>query len=162
MSLLSVDDGAFEILDAAGDIHLGGEDIDNRVIEYITKQYKTTGADVTGDYRALGKQKSEVKKAKRTLSSQMSAKLEIDCFEGGNDLSDTLTLAMFEDLNNDPFRKTLLKNLVNDKELPARRLTPTAAPSPSVSRPPAASSLSPFPATLSSPLRRPALPHRCR
>ncbi|KAG8908786.1 ATPase with role in protein import into the ER [Tulasnella sp. 403] len=108
VSLLSVDDGVFEVLATAGDTHLGGEDFDNRVIDYMVKQYKKkTGTDVTGDYRALGKLKREVEKAKRTLSSQMSTRLEIESFENGNDFSETLTRAKFEELNNDLFRKTL-------------------------------------------------------
>ncbi|KAG8921188.1 ATPase with role in protein import into the ER [Tulasnella sp. 408] len=108
VSLLSVDDGVFEVLATAGDTHLGGEDFDNRIIDYMVKQYKKkTGTDVSKDYRALGKLKREVEKAKRTLSSQMSTKLEIESFEGGNDFSETLTRAKFEELNNDLFRKTL-------------------------------------------------------
>ena len=108
VSLLSVDDGVFEVLATAGDTHLGGEDFDNRVIEWVTKQYqKKTGVDTSKDLRAMGKLKREVEKAKRTLSSQMSTKLEIESFEGGNDLSETLTRAKFEELNVDLFRKTL-------------------------------------------------------
>jgi len=108
VSLLSIDDGVFEVLATAGDTHLGGEDFDNRVQDYFIKLYKTkTGTDVTGNLRALGKLKREVEKAKRTLSSQMSTKLEIESFEGGNDFSETLTRAKFEEINMDLFRKTL-------------------------------------------------------
>jgi len=108
VSLLSVDDGVFEVLATAGDTHLGGEDFDNRVIDYFVKQYKKkTGTDVSKNNRALSKLKREVEKAKRTLSSQMSTKLEIESFENGNDFSDTLTRAKFEELNVDLFRKTL-------------------------------------------------------
>jgi heat shock protein 5 len=95
-------------LATAGDTHLGGEDFDNRVIDYFVKLYKKkTGTDVTGNNRALGKLKREVEKAKRTLSSQQSTRLEIESFEGGNDFSETLTRAKFEELNMDLFRKTL-------------------------------------------------------
>ncbi|KAG9030916.1 ATPase with role in protein import into the ER [Tulasnella sp. JGI-2019a] len=108
VSLLSVDDGVFEVLATAGDTHLGGEDFDNRVQDYMVKQYKKkTGTDVSKDLRALGKLKREVEKAKRTLSSQMSTKLEIEAFEGGNDFSETLTRAKFEEINIDLFRRTL-------------------------------------------------------
>src|ERR1700731_3486629 len=56
VSLLSIDDGVFEVLATAGDTHLGGEDFDNRVIDYFVKSYKKkTGTDVTGNLRALGK-----------------------------------------------------------------------------------------------------------
>ena len=92
----------------AGDTHLGGEDFDNRVMEYFIKQYKKkTGTDVSKNLRALGKLKREVEKAKRTLSSQQSTCLEIESFENGNDFSETLTRAKFEELNIDLFRKTM-------------------------------------------------------
>ena len=108
VSLLSIDDGVFEVLATAGDTHLGGEDFDNRVIAHFVKQYKQkTGTDVTGNLRALGKLKREVEKAKRTLSSQQSTRLEIESFEGGNDFSETITRAKFEELNMDLFRKTM-------------------------------------------------------
>ncbi|KAH9993033.1 heat shock protein 70 family [Russula vinacea] len=108
VSLLSIDDGVFEVLATAGDTHLGGEDFDNRIIEYFVKQYKKkTGTDVSTNLRALGKLKREVEKAKRTLSSQQSTRLEIESFEDGNDFSETLTRAKFEELNLDLFRKTM-------------------------------------------------------
>ena len=108
VSLLSIDDGVFEVLATAGDTHLGGEDFDNRVIDYLVKQYKKkTGTDVTPNLRAMGKLKREVEKAKRTLSSQQSTRIEIEAFEGGNDFSETLTRAKFEELNMDLFRKTM-------------------------------------------------------
>ncbi|KAH9917213.1 heat shock 70kDa protein 5, isoform CRA_b [Amylocystis lapponica] len=108
VSLLSIDDSVFEVLAMAGDTHLGGEDFDNRVMEYMIKQYKKkSGTDVTGNLRALGKLKREVEKAKRTLSSQQSTRLEIESFEGGNDFTETLTRAKFEELNMDLFRKTM-------------------------------------------------------
>lgn len=108
VSLLSIDEGVFEVLATAGDTHLGGEDFDNRVIDYFVKQYKKkTGTDVSTNLRAMGKLKREVEKAKRTLSSQQSTRLEIESFENGNDFSETLTRAKFEELNMDLFRKTM-------------------------------------------------------
>ncbi|KXN92711.1 hypothetical protein AN958_06989 [Leucoagaricus sp. SymC.cos] len=108
VSLLSIDDGVFEVLATAGDTHLGGEDFDNRVIDYLVKSYKKkTGTDVSKNLRALGKLKREVEKAKRTLSSQQSTRIEIESFEDGNDFSETLTRAKFEELNMDLFRKTM-------------------------------------------------------
>ena len=108
VSLLSIEDGVFEVLATAGDTHLGGEDFDNRVIDHFVKLYKkNTGTDVTSNLRAMGKLKREVEKAKRTLSSQASTKLEIESFESGNDFSETLTRAKFEELNMDLFRKTM-------------------------------------------------------
>jgi heat shock protein 5 len=107
VSLLSIDDGVFELLATAGDTHLGGEDFDNRIIDYFVKLYKKTGTDVTGNLRALGKLKREIEKAKRTLSSQQSTRIKIESFEDGNDFSETLTRAKFEELNMDLFRKTM-------------------------------------------------------
>lgn len=108
VSLLSIEDGVFEVLATSGDTHLGGEDFDNRVIDYMVKTYKKkTGVDVTSNLRAMGKLKREVEKAKRTLSSQSSVRMEIESFEGGNDFSETLTRAKFEELNMDLFRKTM-------------------------------------------------------
>ncbi|TFK69787.1 heat shock protein 70 [Pluteus cervinus] len=108
VSLLSIEDGVFEVLATAGDTHLGGEDFDNRVMDYFIKAYKKkTGTDVSKNLRALGKLKREVEKAKRTLSSQQSTRLEIESFEDGNDFSETLTRAKFEELNMDLFRKTM-------------------------------------------------------
>jgi heat shock protein 5 len=108
VSLLSIDDGVFEVLATAGDTHLGGEDFDNRVIEHLVKLYKKkTDTDVSQNLRAMGKLKREVEKAKRTLSSQQSTRIEIESFEDGNDFSETLTRAKFEELNMDLFRKTM-------------------------------------------------------
>lgn len=93
VSLLSIEDGVFEVLATAGDTHLGGEDFDNRVIDYMVKQYKRkTEVDVSKNQRAMGKLKREVEKAKRTLSSQMSTKIEIESFENGNDFSEVSIL----------------------------------------------------------------------
>ncbi|KAH8101324.1 heat shock protein 70 family [Cristinia sonorae] len=120
VSLLSIDDGVFEVLATAGDTHLGGEDFDNRVMDYLIKQYKKkTGTDVTGNLKALGKLKREVEKAKRTLSSQQSTRIEIESFENGNDFSETLTRAKFEELNMDLFRKTLrpIEQVLKDANL---------------------------------------------
>ncbi|KIM27079.1 hypothetical protein M408DRAFT_330220 [Serendipita vermifera MAFF 305830] len=108
VSLLSIDDGVFEVLATAGDTHLGGEDFDNRIIDHFVKLYKKkTGTDPSTNLRAMGKLKREVEKAKRTLSSQQSTRLEIESFEGGNDFSETLTRAKFEEINMDLFRKTM-------------------------------------------------------
>ena len=108
ISLLLIDDGMFEVLMTAGDTHLGGEDFNNCIMDHFSKAYKTkTGTDISQNHHALSKLKHEVEKAKCTLSSQMSTKLEIKSFENGNDLSETLTCAKFEELNMDLFHKTL-------------------------------------------------------
>ncbi|KAF9582784.1 ATPase with role in protein import into the ER [Lunasporangiospora selenospora] len=108
VSLLSIDDGVFEVLATSGDTHLGGEDFDQRVIDYFVKSYKKKhGKDITTDLKTMGKLKREAEKAKRTLSSQMSVRIEVDSFHDGVDFSETLSRAKFEELNNDLFRKTI-------------------------------------------------------
>lgn len=108
VSLLSIDDGVFEVLATAGDTHLGGEDFDQRVITHLAKQYnKKNNVDITKDLKTMGKLKREVEKAKRTLSSQMSTRIEIEAFHEGKDFSETLTRAKFEEINIDLFKKTL-------------------------------------------------------
>lgn len=108
VSLLSIDDGVFEVKATAGDTHLGGEDFDARVIDHFVKLWnKKYDQDITTDLKTMGKLKREVENAKRTLSSQMSVRLEIESFHKGRDFSEALTRAKFEELNNDLFRKTL-------------------------------------------------------
>lgn len=108
VSLLTIDDGVFEVLATSGDTHLGGEDFDNRIIEHFSKIFKKkTGKDVAKDAKAMGKLKREAEKAKRALSTQMSVRVEIESFLDGEDLSETLTRAKFEELNMDLFKKTI-------------------------------------------------------
>ncbi|KAF9036256.1 heat shock protein 70 [Panaeolus papilionaceus] len=106
-----------KVLATAGDTHLGGEDFDNRVMGHLVKNYKKkTGTDVSSNQKAMGKLKKAVENAKRTLSSQRSTKIDIESFEGGNDFSETLTRAKFEEINMDLFRKTLkpVKQVLKD------------------------------------------------
>ncbi|KAI8839305.1 heat shock 70 kDa protein [Chytriomyces cf. hyalinus JEL632] len=109
VSVLTIDDGVFEVLATNGDTHLGGEDFDNRLIEHFTKAFikKNKGKDPKKDLKSMGKLKREVEKAKRALSSQMSVKVEIESFYDGVDFAETLTRAKFEELNIDLFKKTL-------------------------------------------------------
>lgn len=109
VSLLQLEDGVFEVLSTAGDTRLGGEDFDNKVIKHLATQFSKAngGADVTNDVKAMGKLKREAEKAKRTLSSQMSARVEIEGLYKGLDFEYTLTRANFEELNMAMFKKTL-------------------------------------------------------
>ncbi|MCJ1404483.1 ATPase with role in protein import into the ER [Xylographa trunciseda] len=108
VSLLQIENGVFEVLATAGDTHLGGEDFDQRVITFLAKQYnKKNGVEIEKDLKTMGKLKREVEKAKRTLSSQKSTRIEIEAFHQGKDFSETLTRAKFEELNMDLFKKTL-------------------------------------------------------
>jgi heat shock protein 5 len=108
VSLLSIEGGVFEVLATAGDTHLGGEDFDLKVIQHFTKVFnKKHNVDVGTNPKSIGKLKREVEKAKRTLSSQMSTRIEIESFFDGIDFSETLTRAKFEELNAELFKKTL-------------------------------------------------------
>ncbi|KAI0839874.1 78 KDA glucose-regulated protein-like protein precursor [Hypoxylon sp. FL0890] len=120
VSLLSIEDGVFEVLATAGDTHLGGEDFDQRIINHLAKNYnKKNGVDITKDPKAMGKLKREAEKAKRTLSSQMSTRIEIEAFFEGKDFSETLTRAKFEELNIDLFKRTLkpVKQVLDDAKI---------------------------------------------
>jgi endoplasmic reticulum chaperone BiP len=108
VSVLTIEDGVFEVLSTNGDTHLGGEDFDNRLIDYFAKLYKKkSGKDCTKDAKSMGKLKREAEKAKRALSNQMSVRIEIESFHDSNDFSETLTRAKFEELNMDLFKKTI-------------------------------------------------------
>jgi len=108
VTLLTIDNGVFEVLATNGDTHLGGEDFDQRVMQYFIKMIKKkSDVDITSDKRALQKLRKEVERVKRALSSQQQARLEIEDLSEGFDLSETLTRARFEELNNDLFKKTL-------------------------------------------------------
>ncbi|ORZ40673.1 hsp70-like protein C [Catenaria anguillulae PL171] len=108
VSLLAIEKGVFEVLATAGDTHLGGEDFDQRLVDFFVKLYKKKSKkDCTKDLKAMGKLKREAEKAKRALSSQMSVRVEIEAFHDGNDFSETLTRAKFEELNIDLFKKTM-------------------------------------------------------
>jgi len=108
VTLLTIDNGVFEVLATNGDTHLGGEDFDQRVMQFFIKMMKKkSNVDISGDKRALQKLRKEVERVKRALSSQQQARLEIEDLAEGFDLSETLTRARFEELNNDLFKKTL-------------------------------------------------------
>lgn len=108
VSLLTIDNGVFEVVSTNGDTHLGGEDFDQRVMDHFIKLYKKKkGKDIRKDNRAVQKLRREVEKAKRALSSSHQVRVEIESFYEGEDFSETLTRAKFEDLNMDLFRSTL-------------------------------------------------------
>ncbi|CAL5011862.1 unnamed protein product [Urochloa decumbens] len=109
VSVLAIDNGVFEVLATNGDTHLGGEDIDQRVMDYFIKLVKRRhGRDIAGDARALGKLRRECERAKRALSNQHQVRVEVEALFDGVDFSEQLTRARFEELNNDLFRKTMV------------------------------------------------------
>ena len=108
VSLLTIDGGVFEVVSTNGDTHLGGEDFDHRILDYLLKKIKKQhGKDLKGDKTVIQKLKTEIEKAKRHLSSSLQATLEIDELEPGFDFKDTLSRAKFEELNMDLFKKTM-------------------------------------------------------
>merc|ERR1712037_425967 len=120
VSLLTIESGVFEVIATNGDTHLGGEDFDQRVMDHFMKLYKKkSGKDIRKDNRAVQKLRREVEKAKRALSSTHSARIEIESFFEGEDFSETLTRAKFEELNNDLFRGTLkpVQKVLDDGEM---------------------------------------------
>ena len=110
VSLLTIDNGVFEVIATAGDTHLGGEDFDQRVTDHFVKIFKkkNNGVDIRKDPRAFQKLKNEVEKAKRDLSSVHQVKVTIEGIMEGIDFSETLTRARFEELCADLFKKTLV------------------------------------------------------
>ncbi|CAN1831137.1 Luminal-binding protein [Linum perenne] len=108
VSVLEIEDGVFEVLATGGDTHLGGGDFDRRVMEYfielIKRKYKK---DVSRESKALGRLRKECERAKRALSNQSQVTVEMDSFIDGNDFSEILSRARFEELNLDLFKKTL-------------------------------------------------------
>jgi chaperone protein DnaK len=108
VSLLTIDNGVFEVVATNGDTHLGGEDFDQRVMEHFIKLYKKKkGKDLRKDNRAVQKLRREVEKAKRALSAAHQVRIEVESLFDGEDFSETLTRAKFEELNMDLFRSTM-------------------------------------------------------
>ena len=108
VSVLTIDNGVFEVVSTNGDTHLGGEDFDQRVMDHFVKVIKRKHKkDISSDKRAIQKLKREVEKGKRALSSTHETTIEIESIFEGLDFSEVLTRARFEELNADLFKKTL-------------------------------------------------------
>ena len=108
VTLLTIDNGVFEVLATNGDTHLGGEDFDQRIMKYFLKVFKKKHKkDMSKDKRAMQKLRREAERVKRALSTQHQARLEVEALFDGVDFSETLTRARFEELNMDLFKKTL-------------------------------------------------------
>lgn len=109
VSILTIDDGVFEVISTSGDTHLGGEDFDHRVMDYLQEKIKLEhNFDIKTNKRAVQKLKREVEKAKRGLSSVYEYTIDIENLAPGIDnYTETLTRAKFEELNIDLFKKTL-------------------------------------------------------
>ena len=108
VTLLSIDNGVFEVRATSGNTHLGGEDFDQRLMEYCMSQFKRqSGIDIAGDKRAMQRLRKQCENVKRTLSTQNSAQIDCEALAQGEDFSTTISRAKFEELNLDLFKKTL-------------------------------------------------------
>jgi heat shock protein 5 len=137
VSVLTIDNGVFEVVSTNGDTHLGGEDFDQRVIDYFVKVFvkKHSKPDDEGhaavdkvslrkDHRAMQKLRREVEKAKRALSAAHQAEIEIESFYEGINFKEKITRAKFEELNNDLFMSTLkpVKKVLEDADLKVEQI----------------------------------------
>merc|ERR1712014_355542 len=108
VSLLTIEEGIFEVKSTAGDTHLGGEDFDNRMVDFFLQEFKRRHRkDMSKNQRALRRLRTACERAKRTLSSSTQAHIEIDSLFDGIDFNSTITRARFEDLCMDYFKKCM-------------------------------------------------------
>ncbi|MBN3274812.1 HSP70 protein, partial [Polyodon spathula] len=108
VSILTIEDGIFEVKATAGDTHLGGEDFDNRMVNHFIEEFKRKyKKDLGQNKRAVRRLRTACERAKRTLSSSTQASIEIDSLYEGIDFYTSITRARFEEMNSDLFRGTL-------------------------------------------------------
>eukprot|EP00793_Prasinoderma_coloniale_P004128 PRCOL_00006304-RA len=108
VSLLTIEEGIFEVKSTNGDTHLGGEDFDNRLVNHFVQEFKRKNKkDITGSARALRRLRTACERAKRTLSSTAQTSIEIDSLFEGIDFYSSITRARFEELNMDMFRRCM-------------------------------------------------------
>lgn len=120
LSVLTLDDGIFEVKATAGDTHLGGEDLDNALVDWCVAEFKKkTKQDITNNSKALRRLRTACEKAKRTLSSTTQAGIEVDSLSEGSDFQVMLTRAKFESLCESFFKRTLapLDGLLKDAKM---------------------------------------------
>jgi len=108
VSLLNIDDGVFEVLATSGDCHLGGEDIDNRLVQHFINDFKRKNKkDISQNPRAVKRLKIACERLKRTLSNTSQGQIELESLHEGIDFFSSMTRARFEEINSDLFRNTL-------------------------------------------------------
>jgi len=120
VSLLTIEEGIFEVKATAGDTHLGGEDFDNRLVNHFAEEFKRKyKKDLTSNARALRRLRTACERAKRTLSSATQTSIEIDSLFEGIDFYTSITRARFEELCGDLFRATLdpVEKVLRDSKL---------------------------------------------
>jgi len=108
VSILTIEDGIFEVKSTSGNTHLGGEDFDNRLVAHFIKEFKRKHKkDISGNKRALRRLRTACERAKRTVSSSAQAAIEIDSLFEGIDFYTSITRARFEELCGDLFKTTM-------------------------------------------------------
>merc|ERR1712142_724365 len=108
VSILSIDDGIFEVKATNGDTHLGGEDFDNRLVEHFVREFQRKHKkDIGNNKRSMRRLRTACEKAKRTLSASAQANIEIDSLFEGIDMYSNITRARFDELCSDLFRSTM-------------------------------------------------------
>ena len=120
VSLLTVEDGVFEVLATSGDTHLGGQDVDTRIVEWAMEEFKRkTKIDIRSNSKAMARLRLVAERVKKTLSTANQATLEVDSLAEGNDLVLTLSRAKFESLCEDLFRKCMgpVEQVLKDAKL---------------------------------------------
>jgi L1 cell adhesion molecule like protein len=119
-TILTIDDGIFEVKATAGDTHLGGEDFDTRLVDHFAKEFKRKYKhDITDNVRSMRRLRTACERVKRTLSSSQNASLEIDAFYDGMDFYTNITRARFEDICRDIFERSLkaIDTVISDSKL---------------------------------------------
>jgi len=120
VSLLAIEEGIFEVKATNGHTHLGGEDFDNKLVEFCMGDFKKkTGIDISKNARALRRLRTQCEKAKRILSSSHQAPIECETLAGGEDYNCDISRAYFEELCMDLFRKCMppVENVLKDAQV---------------------------------------------
>jgi heat shock protein 1/8 len=120
VSLLTIDNGMFEVKATAGDTHLGGEDFDNRMVNLCLEDFKRkTKQDISSNDRALRRLRTACERAKRTLSTSTQTTIEVDALFNGHDFNMAITRARFEELCGDLFRKCIdpVEKVISDAKM---------------------------------------------
>lgn len=127
VSILSIENGIFEVKATGGDTHLGGEDFDNNMVNHLLTEFKrkNRGVDPTGSSRAMRRLRTACESAKRTLSTSTSAAVEVDALFEGIDFSATVTRAKFESLNEEPFKRCedTVRGVLKDAKMDTKDIT---------------------------------------
>jgi len=121
VSLLTIEDGVFEVKATAGDTHLGGEDFDSRMVEHFADEFKRKfKKDIRDNKKSLRRLRTACERAKRSLSSSSTAMIEIDSLYDGIDFNSSITRARFENICEDLFRKTMdpVEQVLKDSKIP--------------------------------------------